>query len=54
MWIVKKLLSYSLENLISLSKIELRSISIELTLPFGAEIPKDDLIKNVSNAIINK
>ena len=38
----------------SLSKTELRLISIELILLFGTEIPKDDLIKNVSNIMINK
>ena len=29
-------------------------MSAELILPFGAEISKDNLIKNVSNTIINK
>ena len=47
-------MSCSLENLISLSKTELRLMSAELILPFGAEISKDNLIKNVSNTIINK
>ena len=52
--LLKKLLSCSLENLISLSKTELKLMSAELILPFGAEISKDNLIKNVSNTIINK
>ena len=29
-------------------------MSAELILLFGTKIPKDDLIKNVSNAIINE
>ena len=38
----------------SLSKTELRSMSAELTLPFGTETSKDDLIKNVFDVMIHK
>ena len=44
---------YGLENLMSMSKTTLRSISTDLTLPFGAEISKDDLILNMSNVMIH-
>ena len=52
--LLKNLLSYGLENLISLSKPELRSMAADLTLPFGTEISKDDLIKNVFDVMILK
>ena len=54
MRIVKKLLSRDLEELMSLSKQELRSVLAELSLLFGTETPKDDLIKNVSHALIHE
>ena len=38
----------------SFSKTELRSVLAELTLMFGTEMSKDDLIKNMSNALINE
>ena len=38
----------------SVIKTELRSMSNELTLLFGAEISKDNLITNISNAMINE
>ena len=54
MRIVKKLLSRDLEELMSLSKQELRSVLAELSLPFGTETPKDDSIKNVSDSLIHE
>ena len=48
----KKLMHCGLENLILLSKTSLRSMSAELTLEFGADISKDDLITNGSNVTI--
>ena len=44
---------YRQEKLASLSKTKLRSMSEELTLPFGSEISKDNLVMNLSNKIIN-
>ena len=35
-------------------KKELRSISTESSLPFGADSSEDDLIPNASNAMINE
>ena len=46
---IKKTLSNGLENVMSLSKSELRSILVELTFTFGVEIIGDDLIMNESN-----
>ena len=40
--------------LISFSKTELRSISADPAMPFGADISKYYLIKNVSDAMTNK
>ena len=48
------MISYGLQNLISLSKTELRSISADLVVPFGVGIPKVDLITSASDAIISK
>ena len=53
MQFIKKLIQCGLEKLVSLSKTELRSMSEELTLPFGSETSKDYLIMNVSNETIN-
>ena len=52
--LLKKLIHYGIEKLMSLSKTELRSMSKALMLPFGADISKEDLITNVSNIMINK
>ena len=38
----------------SISKTEFRPMSTNLMFPFGAEIWKDNLIKNVSDAMIKK
>ena len=38
----------------SLSKKELRSMLAKLALPFGTEMSKDNLIKNVSDALIDE
>ena len=54
MHVIKKYISNFLQKLISVSKTELRSISADLRLPFGADVIKDDLIKNTSNVMINK
>ena len=51
---IKKLIYYDIENLFSVTKKGFRSISDELTLPFGADISKEDLIKNISNVMINE
>ena len=50
---LQKLIQCGLEKLVYISKTELRSMSEELTLPFGSKISKDDLIMNVSNDVIN-
>ena len=36
-----------------MSKTDLRQMSANLTLPFGADVSKDDLIINISNVMIN-
>ena len=54
MHVIKKNICYGLEKLFSVAKIELRLISSELILPFGADISKDDLIENTSNVMINE
>ena len=50
---LKKLISCGFENLMSMSKTDLRQMSANLTLPFGADVSKDDLIANISNVMIN-
>ena len=52
--VVKKSISCDLEILVSLSKTELMSMPTDLTFPAGIGISKDDLIKNVSDSMINK
>ena len=54
MQIIKKMIYYGLEKLVSLSKNELRSLSEELTLPFGSEMSKYNLVINFSNDMIKK
>ena len=39
--------------MITLSKIDLKSVSAKLTLPYGKDISKDDIIKNVSDVILD-
>ena len=51
--LLKKLIYYGLENVMSMSKTTLRSMSADLTLPFGADISKDDLILNMHNVMIH-
>ena len=51
--LLKKLLSYRLDNLMTLSKTELRSMSLQLSLPSGSDATKDDLIKNISDVMIH-
>ena len=51
--LLKKLLSCNLDNLITLSKTELRSMSLQLSLPSGSDATKDDLIKNISHVMIH-
>ena len=43
----------SLEKLMTLSKIDLKSMSSELSLPYGYVISKDDMNKCVSNAMLD-
>ena len=52
-FLLKKLICYGLEKIISLSKTSLKSMSADFTLTFGVDISKDDLIENISNAMIN-
>ena len=52
--VIKKLIYNGIEKLFSVTKTELRSISVELTLTFGDDILKDDFIANVSNTMINE
>ena len=42
-----------LDNLISLSKPELRSMCAEFQFPVSADISKDNMIKSVSDAMMN-
>ena len=51
--LLKKLISHGFENLMSMSKTDLRQMSANLTLPFDANISRDDLIMNISNVMIN-
>ena len=51
--LLKKLIHYGLENLITMTKSALRQMSSNLTLPFGAEASRYDLINNVSNVMIH-
>ena len=53
MCVVKKIFSNGLEDVMWLSKTELRSMSAEMTLPLGTETNEDDVINNLSNAMIN-
>ena len=39
--------------MVSLPKSDLRAMSEDLTMPFSEDISKDELIKSVSNAMIN-
>ena len=50
--LLPQLIYYGLEKLVYLSNTELRSMSEELTLTFGSETSKDNLIMNVSNEMI--
>ena len=49
---VKKWTHYGIEKLISLPKSALRTMSADLTLQFSRDIFRDELINNVSNAMI--
>jgi len=51
--LLKKLIHYGLENLMTMTKSALRQMASNLTLPFGAEASRDDLINNVSNVMIH-
>ena len=48
------MISNGLQKLILVSETELRSMSADLTFPFGKDVTKYDLIKNVSDVMINK
>ena len=50
--LLKFLIENNLECMISLSKMELKSMSSALTLPFGEGITKDDMIRNVSDVLL--
>ena len=50
--LLKFLIENNLEHMISLSKMELKSMSSALTLPFGEGITKDDMIRNVSDVLL--
>ena len=52
--LLKKLIYHGLENIISLSKTQLRSMSNELKLPHSADISKDDLIKKTCDVMIGE
>ncbi len=51
--LLKILISYSLEMLVSFSKTELRSILADTAMSFGADVSKYYLVKNVSDAMTN-
>ena len=50
--LLKHLTANDLENLMPLSKIELRSVPSTLTLPCRQDMSKDVVIRNVSNAML--
>ena len=41
-----------LENLMSMSKTDLKSMSSDSSLPYGVDTSKDDMIRNVSNVML--
>ena len=49
---LKHLIENDLENLMSLSKTELRSMCVELKLPDAKDMPKDHMIQIVSDAML--
>lgn len=51
--LLKHLNANSLERLMTLSKIDLKSVSAALSLPCRHNISKDDIIKNISNVILD-
>ena len=51
--LLKKLITCGLQNLMSLSKTELKSMSLQLSLTHSTDTSKDELITNISNAIID-
>ena len=50
--LLKKLIAGGLEKLIALSKIDLRLMCTQLTLPDCSSITKDCLIKSVSDVML--
>ena len=51
--LLKKLITCGLQNLMSLSKTELKSMSLQLSLTHSADTSKDELITNISNVLID-
>ena len=51
--LLKKIILNGLKMLLTLSKIDLKSMLAELTLPHRKDIWKDDMIKNISDAILD-
>ena len=49
---LKHLIANGLENMMSLSKTELKSMSPALMLPYGQDLSKDDMIMNVLNLML--
>ena len=51
--LLKHLIANGLENMMSTSKTELKSMSAALSLPCRHGVSKDDMIKNVSNVMLD-
>ena len=50
---MKHLIANGLEFLMSTSKTELKSMSHAFSLPYGYDTSKDDIIKNISNVMLD-
>ena len=51
--LLKHLIANGLETMMSASKTELKSMSAALSLPCGHGASKDDMIRNVSNVMLD-
>ena len=50
--LLKFLIENRLENLMAMSKTELKSMPSALSLPHGLDTSKDDTIRNISNVML--
>ena len=51
--LLKCLMSKGFDILMPSAKTALKEMSVDLTLPFGSEMSKDEMIKNVSDVMLN-